>query len=52
MHGWLPECEQESDSQIRKIAGPGFKNVGKGAESGSENVTPATSAIPVTDSHR
>ena len=41
---WLqPETEQESDSQIWKLAGPGFKNFGTGAESESEKVTPATS---------
>jgi len=43
----VPESEQESDHQIWKIAGPGsgpgFKNVGTGAESKSEKVTPATS---------
>jgi len=42
-----PESEQESDSNIGKIAGsgsgPGFKNFGTGAESESEKVTPATS---------
>jgi len=44
LHQWLPETEQESDSQIVKIwnPGPGFKNFGTGAE--SENVIPATSA--------
>jgi len=38
--------EQDSDSQIWKIAGPGsgFKNFGTGLESKSEKVTPATSA--------
>jgi len=35
------ESEQESDSQNRKIAGPGFQNFGPGAE--SEKVTPTTS---------
>jgi len=29
-----------------KIDGPGFKNFGKGAESESEKVTPATSDAP------
>jgi len=42
---WLqPESEQESDSQIWKTVGPGFKNFGTGAESESEKVTPTTSA--------
>ena len=41
---WLfPESEQESDSQIWKIAGPGLKNFGTGTESESEKVTLATS---------
>ena len=40
---WL-ESEQESDSQIWKNAGPGFKKFGTGAASESENVTSATSA--------
>ena len=45
LYRWLPEFEQESDSQIWKKFGPGsaFTNVGTGAESESENVTPATS---------
>ena len=43
---WLyPASEQESDSQIWKIAGPGFKNFGTGEESKSEKVTPATSGL-------
>ena len=38
-----PESEQESDSQIWKIAGTAFKNFGTGAE--SEKVIPSTSAV-------
>ena len=46
---WLyTESEQESDSQIWKIGGPGFKHFRTGAHSESEKVTPATS---VGDSH-
>jgi len=45
LHWWWPEFEQESDSQIWKNSGPGFKNFGTGAESESENVTPATSGL-------
>jgi len=45
LDGWLqPESQQESDSQIWRIAGPGFKNFATVAESESEKVTPATSA--------
>ena len=40
-----PESEQESDSQIWKISGTGFKNFETGAESESEKVTPATSGV-------
>ena len=49
LHRWLPEYEQESDSQIWQNFGPGswFKIFATGAESESENVTPATS-----DGHR
>jgi len=41
----VAESKQESDSQIWRTAGPGFKNLGTGAESESEKVTPATSAL-------
>ena len=39
----MGKSEQHSDSQIWRIAGPGFKNFGTVAESESEKVTPATS---------
>jgi len=42
LHRLQPESEQELDSQIWKIFGPGLKNYGTGTE--SETVTPATSA--------
>jgi len=43
---WLqPESEQESDSQIWKIDGPGFKNFGTGVESETEKVTLGTSGF-------
>ena len=45
LHRWQPECEQESDSQMQKFFGPGFKNFGTGAKSESENVTTATSVF-------
>jgi len=50
LNRWLyPESEQESDSQISKIAGPGcgpgLKNFVTGAESESEKVTPATCVV-------
>jgi len=41
---WLPESEQESDSQIKKNSVPGLKKLEPRAESESEKVTAATSA--------
>jgi len=46
LDGWYLESEHESDSQIWKNSGSGFKNLGTGAELDSEKVTLATSAWP------